>query len=79
MSKFREYLGKARTLFTALPTYLSLAAVVVTTFSEEIAAVLSPSKGEALTRLAVTVLAWLTAAANIVRRVTPVLPSERGL
>lgn len=79
MSKFRTLLAKAKTLFTALPTYLSLAAVVVTAFGEEIAAVLSPERSEVLARLTVTVLAWLTAAANIVRRVTPVTASERGL
>jgi hypothetical protein len=66
-----RWLLKAKTLFTALPIYLVAVAAVVTILSEEIASVLPSGAGEAVGRVVVLVLAVLTAAGNIVRRVSP--------
>lgn len=72
-------LTRIRTLLHAAPTWLTLAALVVTIFADELAAVLPTSAAETVGVWAARLVAWLTAATLIVRRVTPVLASERGL
>lgn len=75
----REILARVRVVLTAAPTYITLAATLITVFAEEIGALL-PEGAAASVGSAVTVLlSWLGAAINIIRRVTPVLPDERGL
>lgn len=70
---------KLKTLFTALPTYLVALSAVVTILSQEIASVLPTGAAEDVGRIALIVVGVLGAAVNIVRRVTPVLPADRGL
>ncbi len=71
-------LTKIRTLLGAAPTYLTAAAVVVAAISEEIGEAFPGIDGD-VTKIAGPVLAAIAAAIAIVRRVTPVVPAERGL
>lgn len=75
MSKFWK---RVKVILTAAPTYLTGAAAVVAVLAEEIAKVL-PQHAEPIGALALTVTGWLTCAITIIRRVTPVSRSERGV
>lgn len=71
-----DFLKRARTLLTALPTYLVLTATMLQVLIEELQeAELVPSVVAVLLRVAAVV----GAAIEIVRRSTPVLKGERGL
>ncbi len=68
-------MSKLRTLVDAAPTWIAFAIVAVT-------AVLGYLETEGLetwAAYAATLLVWLGGAAAIVRRVTPVAKTERGL
>jgi len=69
---------RIRVLLTAAPTWLAGAAVIVSAFNDEIGEAF-PGSAEAVATVATPVLAAIGAAIAIVRRVTPVLASERGL
>lgn len=71
-------LERIRVLLTAAPTYLTGAAVVVTAVSEEIGEEF-PHLDGTVTAWATPVLAVIATAIAIVRRVTPVLKTQRGL
>jgi hypothetical protein len=71
-------IARLKVILTAAPTYLTSAAAIVTIFASEIAEII-PGQAEGITEGAVVVVGVLTVAINIIRRVTPVLPSERGL
>ena len=73
-----DFLARVRVLLTAAPTYISTATALVVIFSAEIGA-LFPGAADDIAAWSVRVLAVLAGAANIVRRVAPVLPAERGL
>lgn len=70
---------RLRVLLSAAPTYLAVAGVIVAVVSQEVGKLL-PSGWQ---DNAFQVSGWLTgaigAATAIVRRVTPVLPHQRGL
>jgi len=70
---------RIRVVATAMPTWLVAASAVVVIVSEELAAVLPAGAGETVGRWAIVAVAVLGAAVNIIRRVTPVLPRERGI
>jgi hypothetical protein len=74
-----DFLLKVRVVLTAAPTWITAAATLVTIFSEEIGGLLPAGAAESLASAGAIVLAWLGAAINIIRRVTPVLPEERGI
>ena len=74
-----EFVAKLRVIFTAAVTYLTLGVTIVTIFAEEIAAMLPVGAAEDLTQWALIAVGWLTAAITIIRRVSPVLPDERGI
>lgn len=76
--RLRQFWAKVVVVLRAAPTWLTAAAVVLTTSAEEIGGLL-PDGGEALGQLVVRVVAWIGAAIVIIRRVTPVAPDERGL
>lgn len=82
MHTWRERLAKIKAgtivILKAAPTYLTGAAVVLTVFHEEIAGLL-PESQETLGSYVTLVVAWLGAATQIIRRVTPVAPAERGI
>lgn len=72
-------LKRIRTLLTAAPTWLAGAGIVVAAVSEEIVKVLPDNLDAGVTRVAVVALAVIVAAQQIVRRVTPVFGTDRGL
>lgn len=69
---------KLKVIASAAVTWLIAASVVVSAAAPQIAE-LFPANAEAITEWAARVVAWLGAAVLIVRRVTPVPPSERGI
>lgn len=73
-----KLLARIRVVLTAAPTYLVAASTVVTVLREEIVAAF-PGTAEEIGAVAVPVLATLSAAVAIIRRVTPVIPEERGI
>ena len=73
-----DFLARVRVLLTAAPTYISTATALVVIFRDEIGRMF-PGASDEIAAWSVTVLAVLAGAANIVRRVAPVLPAERGL
>ena len=73
-----DFLARLRVLLTAAPTYIQTATAVVVIFRDEIGNAV-PSLSASVGAWSVTVLAVLVGAANIVRRVSPVLAAERGL
>lgn len=76
---FRKVLARIRVVLTAAPTYLTALAVILTIFADEITELLPEGPAGQLSDWVVIVTGWLTAAVNIIRRVTPVIPDERGL
>ena len=63
----------------AAPTYLVALSTVVTILAEEIAAVLPAGAANDVGVVAVRVVAVLATSVAIIRRVTPVVASRRGL
>lgn len=63
----------------AAVTWLVAASVMITIFSEEIGGLLNNDTAAAFASWATTAVGWLGAAVAIIRRVTPVLPEERGV
>lgn len=74
-----ELIEKAKVVASAAVTYLTAAAVLITVAHEEIAGLLPEGQAEDVGRWVVVLLGWLAAAVTIIRRVTPVDPTERGL
>lgn len=72
----RNTLVRLRTVLTAAPTYLAALAVIVGIVVDEVLAEWDVPWVATVGAIALTTLA---VASRIVRRVTPVLPSERGL
>lgn len=79
MSAFQKFIARAKVIFTAAPTYLVAASAIVIIVSSEAATVLPAGVATTVGAVALKIVAVLTAAINIIRRVTPVLPSERGI
>lgn len=75
----RKLLARIRVILTAAPTWLVFAALTVPIVTEEVAKVLPASWAERVVTIGGYVVGWLGAAIAIVRRVTTVLPSERGI
>lgn len=74
-----DLIRKARTVLTALPTFLAVVALVAPIVAEEAAQVLPAPWSERVTAVALTVAAVAAAVVQVVRRVTPVIDSARGL
>lgn len=73
-----ETIARIKVVLSAAVTWITLAIAVLTIFSEEIAALL-PEGSEDISAFILKVVAWLGGAVTIIRRVSPVLPSERGI
>ena len=71
--------ARIQVLLRAVPTYLTLAAVIVTILSQELADALPGNAATVVVKVAGVTLTVIGAATAIVRRVTPVLENERGL
>ena len=76
--KLKTLVAQIKVIIEAAPTYFTGAAVVLTIFHEEIAGLL-PEQAEALGSFVTLAVAWLGAATQIIRRVTPVPVAERGI
>lgn len=73
-----ELFERAKVVLKAAVTYLTLALAVVSIVVAELAEAL-PDQTEALVSWGGRIIVWLTVAVTIIRRVTPVIPSDRGL
>ncbi len=73
-----DLLARVRVVLRAAPTWLTAAAVVLTAAAHEISTI-APAGGEDVVRWLVTAAGWLASAVMIIRRVTPVDASDRGL
>lgn len=79
IEKLKRLRDRIVVILKAAPTYLVLASTVLTVIADELAKILPTPWAERLTALVITVTAALAAAIAIIRRVTPVLPEERGI
>lgn len=68
---------RIRVVLSAAVTYLTVAAVVIGIFAEEIGNVFNLP--DSVSNIVVGVLGAIGVAIAIIRRVTPVLPSQRGI
>lgn len=73
-----KLLARIKVVLTALPTWLTAIAVTITALSPLIAGMF-PHDAEVIARVAVAVVAGIGSAIAIIRKVTPVLPSQVGL
>jgi hypothetical protein len=74
-----EFIARVKVVLSAAVTWLVVASSVVTVFADEIAPIIPAPWSERASAIAVTVLGVLAAAIAIIRRVSPVLPDERGI
>jgi hypothetical protein len=72
VNKVRESWARALVVIKAAPTWLTMVATVVTIVSTSVGIPVVASVGA-------SIAAALTTAVLIIRRVTPVLPDERGI
>lgn len=70
---------RIKVVAAAAVTWLSVASAIVIILSEEIANVLPAGQAETVGAWALKAVAVIGAAVAIIRRVTPVLPEDRGL
>jgi len=75
----KNLIARARVILTAAPTYLVAAGAVVSVVSSEVSKVLPSGWQDNALQIGGAIGAIIGAAIAIVRRVTPVLVSERGL
>lgn len=75
----QAFIERVKVVLSAAVTWIVLASSIVTIFAEEIAKVAAEGTAATVTRVAVRVVSILGAAVAIIRRVTPVLPEERGV
>ena len=66
-------------ILKAAPTWLIAASTIITIASEEIVKILPDNLDITATRYATAALGALGAAIVLIRRLTPVLPDERGI
>ena len=66
-------------ILKAAPTYLVLASTVLTVIADELAKILPTPWADRITAAVITVTAVFASIVAIIRRVTPVLPEERGI
>jgi len=72
-------MDRLKVLLTAAVTYITIIQAVLVIFSEELASLFADGDAQTVVATIVKVIAVLGAVVTIIRRVTPVLPSERGL
>lgn len=73
-----KHIARVKVILTALPTWLTAIAVTITALSPLIAGMF-PHDAEVIARVGVAVVAGLGSAIAIIRKVTPVLPSQVGV
>ncbi len=75
----KKFLTRVRVVATQAVTYLVGAAAVIPFIADDIADQLPAGAAGQVTKYALLAVAWIGAAVSIIRRVTPVLPQDRGL
>lgn len=71
-------IARIKVVATAAVTWITAVAVLLPLVAGDIAEV-APGQAETVTHVALVVAGWLGAAVSIIRRVTTVLPAERGV
>lgn len=74
-----KLVARIKVILRALPTYMVGAAVVLTLLAPEIAKLLPSGIGEHVASWLIKIAAFLGAAVAIIRKVTPVAPSQVGI
>lgn len=74
-----DLLTRIRTLLTALPTWLTVTAAVLSIVVQELADYVDNPTAAWIVRIGLGALTVVTVAIAIVRRVTEVIPGHRGL
>lgn len=74
-----QVLARIRVFLKSAPTYLVAAGAVLTIVADEIAKAVPAGWQDNVVRIGGTAAAIIGAAVTIIRRVTPVLPEERGM
>jgi hypothetical protein len=74
-----EFWARVRVFFKSAPTYLVAASAAVTILTEEISQELTGDVAANVVSLGGKAVSIIAAAVAIIRRVTPVLPDERGM
>lgn len=75
----RGLLARIKVIITAAPTYLTMAAVVVGILADELSKTVPDGWQDNVVQIGGAIVAVLGAAIAIIRRVTPVLESQRGI
>ncbi len=78
-TKIRVLIAKARVVLTAAPTVLSIVTGLAVYIGAEVAPHLPEAWGARVTAAVAAVLVFLRVAAEIVARLTTVLPDQRGV
>lgn len=71
-------IARIKVVASAAVTWITAVAVVLPLVAGDIAEVM-PAQAETITHVALIVAGWLGAAVAIIRRVSTVLPDERGI
>jgi small neutral amino acid transporter SnatA (MarC family) len=74
-----NFIARTKVVLSAAVTWLVVAAAVLAIIAEELAKVLPDGPGQAVARVLGIALMAIGCAIAIIRRVTPVLPDERGI
>lgn len=69
---------RVRVFLNSVVSWLTLATIALVAFSGQIGA-LFPEGGDDIATWVVRILAWISGAVLIIRRVSPVEPAERGM
>lgn len=72
-------MDKIKAVLESIVTYLTLVMVVLTIVANEIGEAFADGTGATVIAWIVRIGVWITLLVNIISRVTPVLPSQRGL
>lgn len=73
-----KQIARIKVIAGAAVTWLVAASTTVTIFSDEIVKVV-PDQAQGIGSVSLKIVAWLGAAIAIIRRVTPVIPEDRGI
>lgn len=72
-------IAKLKAILTSVVTYITIVQAALLIFAEELADLFVDGQAKDVIAVIVMVIAVLGAIVNIIRRVTPVLPDQRGL
>jgi len=79
MDQINALLDRVKVVATAAVTYLTAAVVILSLVADQIVELLPNGDGQTVAAWLIRVVAVLSGAITIIRRVTPVVPQDRGL